>query len=255
MLKRNLERIFTTAAVVLAIILIAVLIVIVFGGIPAKDLDSKLAKGLIMTLGIIYLLLAGASIAFIFMDNEAIKEITLRSNTSQKTRVSLPAVRKMIKNTCAQIEGVKCKGIKLTVSDYGVKLKVSVSVVDKDVEQVEGYIRNLITDVFNKTLGFTFSAIEISIVKFVPSYQPNVQEIIAKSDAELAEKKAEEEGTEAVAEEVAEAPVEEPIQDEVSVEENVEIVPEVESEVVEETSADETIEADVEAEVSENEDK
>ena len=105
MLKRNLERIFTTAAVVLAIILIAVLIVIVFGGIPAKDLDSKLAKGLIMTLGIIYLLLAGASIAFIFMDNEAIKEITLRSNTSQKTRVSLPAVRKMIKNTCAKMQG------------------------------------------------------------------------------------------------------------------------------------------------------
>ena len=252
MLKRNLERIFTTAAVVLAIILIAVLIVIVFGGIPAKDLDSKLAKGLIMTLGIIYLLLAGASIAFIFMDNEAIKEITLRSNTSQKTRVSLPAVRKMIKNTCAQIEGVKCKGIKLTVSDYGVKLKVSVSVIDKDVEQVEGYIRNLITDVFDKTLGFAFSAIEISIVKFVPSYQPNVQEIIAKSDAELAEKKAAEEGAEVVA---TEDTTEEPIQDEVPVEENAEIVPEVESEVVEEAPAEETIEADVEAEVSEDEDK
>ena len=254
MLKRNLERIFTTAAVVLAIILIAVLLVIVFGGIPAKDLDSKLAKGLIMTLGIIYVLLAGASIAFIFMDNEAIKEITLRSNTSQKTRVSLPAVRKMIKNTCAQIEGVKCKGIKLTVSDYGVKLKVSVSVVDKDVEQVEGYIRNLITDVFDKTLGFAFSAIEISIVKFVPSYQPNVQEIIAKSDAELAEKKSAEEA--AVVEEVAEASVEEPVQEDVAVEDVAEVIPdEVETEVVEETPAEETVEEVAEAEVSEDEDK
>ena len=251
MLKRNLERIFTTAAVVLAIILIAVLIVIVFGGIPAKDLDSKLAKGLIMTLGIIYLLLAGASIAFIFMDNEAIKEITLRSNTSEKTRVSLPAVRKMIKNTCAQIEGVKCKGIKLTVSDYGVKLKVSVSVVDKDVEQVEGYIRNLIADVFDKTLGFAFSAIEISIIKFVPSYQPNVQEIIAKSDAELAEKKSAE--AEAVA---VEDTTEEPAQEEVAAEDTVEVVPEetVETEVVEETPVEETVEAE-EAEVSEDEDK
>ncbi len=254
MLKRKLERIFTTAAVVLAIILIAVLLVIVFGGIPAKDLDSKLAKGLIMTLGIIYVLLAGASIAFIFMDNEAIKEITLRSNTSQKTRVSLPAVRKMIKNTCAQIEGVKCKGIKLTVSDYGVKLKVSVSVVDKDVEQVEGYIRNLITDVFDKTLGFAFSAIEISIVKFVPSYQPNVQEIIAKSDAELAEKKSAEE--DAVVEEVAEAPVEEPVQEDVAVEDVADVIPdEVETEVVEETPAEETVEEEAEAEVSEDEDK
>lgn len=254
MLKRNLERIFTTAAVVLAIILIAVLIVIVFGGIPAKDLDSKLAKGLILTLGIIYLLLAGASIAFIFVDNEAIKEITLRSNTSQKTRVSLPAVRKMIKNTCAQIDGVKCKGIKLTVSDYGVKLKVSVSVVDKDVEQVEGYIRNLISDVFNKTLGFTFSAIEISIVKYVPSYQPNVQEIIAKSDAELAEKK----NTEADAV-VSEDIAEEPVQEDNAAEEVAEVIPEatvetVESEVVEEVPTEETVEVE-EAEASEDEDK
>ena len=62
MIKRNLEKIFTTAAVVLAVILIAVLIVIVFGGIPAKDLDSKLAKGLILTLGIIFVLLAGTSL-------------------------------------------------------------------------------------------------------------------------------------------------------------------------------------------------
>ncbi len=241
MIKRNLEKIFTTAAVVLAVILIAVLIVIVFGGIPAKDLDSKLAKGLILTLGIIFVLLAGTSLAFIFMNNDAIKEITLRTNTSDKTRVSLPAVRKMIKTTCAQIEGVKCKGIKLTVSDYGVKLKVSVSVVDKDVEQVEAYIRNLITDVFDKSLGFAFSAIEISIIKFVPSYQPNVQEIITKSDAELAEKKQiETEAEEKEADFVAPVEVEETTE-EAPVEEAV-----AEQEVVEEAPVETEVEAEAE---------
>lgn len=242
MIKRNLEKIFTTAAVVLAVILIAVLIVIVFGGIPAKDLDSKLAKGLILTLGIIFVLLAGTSLAFIFMNNDAIKEITLRTNTSDKTRVSLPAVRKMIKTTCAQIEGVKCKGIKLTVSDYGVKLKVAVSVVDKDVEQVEGYIRNLIADVFDKALGFAFSAIEISITKFVPSYQPNVQEILAKSDAELAEKKQiEEDAAEKEADFVAPVAVEE--NTEVETEEP---IVEAEPEVIEEAPAEVETSADVE---------
>ena len=242
MIKRNLEKIFTTAAVVLAVILIAVLIVIVFGGIPAKDLDSKLAKGLILTLGIIFVLLAGTSLAFIFMNNDAIKEITLRTNTSDKTRVSLPAVRKMIKTTCAQIEGVKCKGIKLTVSDYGVKLKIAVSVVDKDVEQVEGYIRNLIADVFDKALGFAFSAIEISITKFVPSYQPNVQEILAKSDAELAEKKQiEEDAAEKEADFVAPVAVEE--NTEVETEEP---IVEAEPEVIEEAPAEVETSADVE---------
>ena len=242
MIKRNLEKIFTTAAVVLAVILIAVLIVIVFGGIPAKDLDSKLAKGLILTLGIIFVLLAGTSLAFIFMNNDAIKEITLRTNTPDKTRVSLPAVRKMIKTTCAQIEGVKCKGIKLTVSDYGVKLKVAVSVVDKDVEQVEGYIRNLIADVFDKALGFAFSAIEISITKFVPSYQPNVQEILAKSDAELAEKKQiEEEAAEKEADFVAPVAVEESTEVETE-----EPIVEAEPEVIEEAPAEVEETADVE---------
>ena len=242
MIKRNLEKIFTTAAVVLAVILIAVLIVIVFGGIPAKDLDSKLAKGLILTLGIIFVLLAGTSLAFIFMNNDAIKEITLRTNTSDKTRVSLPAVRKMIKTTCAQIEGVKCKGIKLTVSDYGVKLKVAVSVIDKDVEQVEAYIRNLIADVFDKALGFAFSAIEISITKFVPSYQPNVQEILAKSDAELAEKKQiEEDAAEKEADFVAPVAVEE--NTEVETEEP---IVEAEPEVIEEAPAEVETSADVE---------
>ena len=241
MIKRNLEKIFTTAAVVLAVILIAVLIVIVFGGIPAKDLDSKLAKGLILTLGIIFVLLAGTSLAFIFMNNDAIKEITLRTNTSDKTRVSLPAVRKMIKTTCAQIEGVKCKGIKLTVSDYGVKLKVSVSVIDKDVEQVESYIRNLIADVFAKALGFAFSAIEISIIKFVPSYQPNVQEIITKSDAELAEKKQiETEAEEKEADFVAPVEVEETTE-EAPVEEAV-----AEQEVIEEAPVETEVEAEAE---------
>ena len=176
------------------------------------------------------------------MNKDAIKEITLRTNTSDKTRVSLPAVRKMIKTTCAQIEGVKCKGIKLTVSDYGVKLKVSVSVVDKDVEQVEAYIRNLITDVFDKSLGFAFSAIEISIIKFVPSYQPNVQEIITKSDAELAEKKQiEEDAAEKEADFVAPVAVEE--NTEVETEEP---IVEAEPEVIEEAPAEVEESADVE---------
>ena len=175
------------------------------------------------------------------MNNDAIKEITLRTNTSDKTRVSLPAVRKMIKTTCAQIEGVKCKGIKLTVSDYGVKLKVSVSVVDKDVEQVEAYIRNLITDVFDKSLGFAFSAIEISIIKFVPSYQPNVQEIITKSDAELAEKKQiETEAEEKEADFVAPVEVEETTE-EAPVEEVV-----AEQEVIEEAPVETEVEAEAE---------
>lgn len=248
MLKRNLEKIFTTAATILAMILIIILLVIAYGGIDAKDLENNLVRGLFITLAIIFGLLATTSLVFIFINDDAIKEITLRTETAQKTRVTVAAVKKLVVKACSEIEGVKCRGIKLSTSDYGVKLKVKVSVKEKDVEQVEAYVRNLITDVFDKALGFAFSAIEIEIMKFEPAYKPDVAAILAQSDAELQQNKAEEaveETTEETVEETTEeAPVEETVETPVveEVVETEEATTEVVEEAAEEVPAEETVE-------------
>ena len=255
MLKRNLEKIFTTAATILALILIIILLVIAYGGIDAKDLDNSLVKGLFITLAIIFGLLATTALVLLFINDDAIKEITLRTNSAQKTRVTVFAVKKLVVKACSEIEGVKCKGIKLTTSDYGVKLKVKIAVKEKDVEQVEAYVRNMIKDIFANALGFAFSAIEIEIMKFEPAYKPNVAAIIAKADEELATKKEEETAEEPKEEVVEDAPVEEtavveevaPVEEETTVEAVAEEIPGVEeTPVVEETEAVKTLEAEVE---------
>ena len=260
MLKRNLEKIFTTAATILAMILIIILLVIAYGGIDAKDLENNLVRGLFITLAIIFGLLATTSLVFIFINDDAIKEITLRTETAQKTRVTVAAVKKLVVKACSEIEGVKCRGIKLSTSDYGVKLKVKVSVKEKDVEQVEAYVRNLITDVFDKALGFAFSAIEIEIMKFEPAYKPDVAAILAQSDAELQnkqeEEKAEEEAAEETVEEATEeAPEEETVETPVEeVAETEEATTEVVEEAAEEVPAEETVEV-LETETDEQKDE
>lgn len=260
MLKRNLEKIFTTAATILAMILIIILLVIAYGGIDAKDLENNLVRGLFITLAIIFGLLATTSLVFIFINDDAIKEITLRTETAQKTRVTVAAVKKLVVKACSEIEGVKCRGIKLSTSDYGVKLKVKVSVKEKDVEQVEAYVRNLITDVFDKALGFAFSAIEIEIMKFEPAYKPDVAAILAQSDAELQnkqeEEKAEEEAAEETVEETTEeSPVEETVETPVEeVAETEEATTEVVEEAAEEVPAEETVEV-LETETDEQKDE
>jgi len=206
-------------------------------------------------LAIIFGLLATTALVLLFINDDAIKEITLRTNSAQKTRVTVFAVKKLVVKACSEIEGVKCKGIKLTTSDYGVKLKVKIAVKEKDVEQVEAYVRNMIKDIFANALGFAFSAIEIEIMKFEPAYKPNVAAIIAKADEELATKKEEETAEEPKEEEVEDAPVEEAavveevasVEEETTVEEVAEEIPAVEeTPVVEETEAVETLEAEVE---------
>ena len=257
MLKRNLEKIFTTAATILAMILIIILLVIAYGGIDAKDLENNLVRGLFITLAIIFGLLATTSLVFIFINDDAIKEITLRTETAQKTRVTVAAVKKLVVKACSEIEGVKCRGIKLSTSDYGVKLKVKVSVKEKDVEQVEAYVRNLITDVFAKALGFEFSAIEIEIMKFEPAYKPDVAAILAQADAELQNKQEEEKVEEEAAEETAEeTPVEENVETPVveEVVETEEATTEVVEEAAEEVPAEETVEV-LETETDEQKDE
>lgn len=253
MLKRNLEKIFTTAATILALILIIILLVIAYGGIDANDLDNSLVKGLFITLAIIFGLLATTALVLIFINDDAIKEITLRTNSAQKTRVTVFAVKKMVVKACTSIEGVKCKGIKLSTSDYGVKLKVKISVKEKDVEQVEAYVRNMITDIFANALGFAFSAIEIEIMKFEPAYKPNVAAIIAKADEELAEKK-EEKAEQATVDEIIAPLLDETAED--TVEEAVEETPAEEVAAVEEVAPvveETTVETVEEAPVAEEE--
>ena len=180
-MKKNLEKIFASCSIVVAIILIMVLVVTAFGGIEATEFESKLVQGLIVTLAILYLVLAVVSLVFIFVNSDVVKEITLRQEKGGSVRVSANVVTKLVKQTCKQVEGVKCKKVALVSDEYGVRLKVNVKVVDKDVIEAETYLRTLLEDVFFGEFGFKFSSIEIKVMALTPKYKADQAAVQAKA--------------------------------------------------------------------------
>lgn len=192
-MKKNLEKIFASCSIVVAIILIMVLVVTAFGGIDANEFNSKLVRGLIITLAILYLVLSIISLVLIFLNSDVVKEITLRQEKGGSVRVSSNVITKFVKNTCKQVEGVKCQKVALVSDEYGVRLKTNVKVVDKDVLETETYLRTLLEDVFLGEFGFKFSSIEIKVMALTPNYKADQAEVQAKVEKKLAEMKAQDE--------------------------------------------------------------
>lgn len=191
-MKKNLEKIFAPCSIVVAIILIMVLVVTAFGGIEATEFESKLVQGLIVTLAILYLVLAMVLLVLIFVNSDVVKEITLRQEKGGSVRVSANVVTKLVKQTCKQVEGVKCKKVALVSDEYGVRLKVNVKVVDKDVIEAETYLRTLLEDVFLGEFGFKFSSIEIKVMALTPKYKADQAAVQAKVEKKLEEMNAQE---------------------------------------------------------------
>jgi len=265
-MKKNLEKIFASCSIVVAVILIMVLVVAAFGGIEPDEFNSKLVRGLIITLAILYIVLAIVSLVLIFVNSDVVKEITLRQEKGGSVRVSSQVVSKFVKQTCKQIEGVKCQKVVLVTDEYGVRLKLNVKVVDKDVVEAETYLRTLLEDVFLGEFGFKFSSIEIKVMALTPKYKADAADIQSKVEAKLAQMKAEEtreevaveneetaEETQVVddSENATETTVEESVQE--NVEENVEEVADGEVEVADE--AEEVAKSDEQAEQTVEEEK
>lgn len=238
-MKKNLEKIFASCSIVVAVILIMVLVVAAFGGIEPDEFNSKLVRGLIVTLAILYIVLAVVSLVLIFINSDVVKEITIRQEKGGSVRVSSQVVSKLVKQTCRQVEGVKCQKVALVTDEYGVRLKLNVKVVDKDVVESETYVRTLLEDVFLGEFGFKFSSIEIKVMALTPKYKADEADIQSKVEAKLAQMKAEEARQETVAEAETET-----VAEEAPVDENAEDV----QDVAEGTAARETVDEAVEGE-------
>lgn len=237
-MKKIMQKIFATASVIIAVVLILILIVTAFGGIDFEEFENSLVRGLFVTLGILYFVLSAVTLIMTFVNDDAVKEIILRSEKEGASKASLSVVRKLVKSTCSSVEGVKCGKIAIVSNEYGVRLKVSVKIVDKDVVETETYVRTMLEDAFYGALGFRFHAIEIKVTALQPAYkvtQADVSEKVAeilKGDEETEAPAEEPAIEESAAEEVA------PVQPEVGVAEENELV----EEIVEETADAENVE-------------
>lgn len=222
-MKKNLEKIFASASVVVAVILIMVLLVTAFGGITTEEFQTKLVQGLLVTLSIIYIVLSIITLVLAFIASDALKEITIRSEQAGSVRITVSVINKFVKKACAEIEGVKCQKVAIVADDYGVRLKVNVRIVDKDVIEVETYLRTLLEDLFKGEFGFKFHSIEIKVTQLAPKYKADAAEIEAKvakkldemKDTEVQEASADTGADEApAAETVEDIPAEKPVAEE-----------------------------------------
>ena len=212
-MKKNLEKIFASASIIVAVILIMVLIVTAFGGIKPDEFKSELVQGLLITLAILYFVLAVLALILMFINSDVIKEVVMRTETGGSARVSSKVINKYVKQACAQIDGVKCKKVILIQDDYGVRLKVNVKIVNKDVIEAETYLRTLLEDMFFGEFGFKFESIEIKVMVLTPKYKSNKEEIEAKVAERVAEIRSSQESPLASSEQVESDVVEETVEE------------------------------------------
>ena len=242
-MKKTMLKIFATASAIIAIVFVIVLLVAVFGGITVEEFDNALVKGLFVTLGSIYILIMAFVLTMLFINDETVKEIVLRSDKEGGTRTTVGVVRKITKDTVALVEGVKCTKSAIIVNEYGVRLKIAVTVKGRDIEEIESYIRALLEDAFMGALNFKFYSIEIKVKKLEPKHKVNAEAIMAEADAKREEARLEEQAKEDAenAEEISveAAPVEE-----------VEVAEEA-AEAAEETTEEVSAEEEAEEEKSE----
>lgn len=222
-MKKNLEKIFASASIVMAVILIMVLIVTAFGGIEFKEFENGLVRGLLITLAILYLVLAIVALTLMFVNSDVIKDIVIRTETGGSVRVSSKVITKLVKKACAEIEGLRCKKVTIIQDDYGVRLKINVKIVDKDVVETETYLRTLLTDTFFGTFGFKFESIEIKVMVLTPKYKSDrkaIEAIVAEKVREIRSEQEVNAPEVPVEEEVGAEESESPVTQEVRVEES-----------------------------------
>ena len=259
-MKKNLEKIFASASIIVAIILIMVLVVTAFGGIKMEEFENELVRGLLITLAILYLVLAVVALILMFIKSDVIKEVVIRTEAGGSVRVSSKVINKYVKQACAEIEGVKCKKVVLVQDDYGVRLKVNVKIVDKDVIEAETYLRTLLEDMFLGEFGFKFQSIEIKVMVLTPKYKSDKQAIEATVAERVAEIRAEQEAAQNANKEAEEKPAESEETEEAAEEESevqssdeTEEEPEAETEEAEESEETEEVAEENEPQETEEE--
>ncbi len=188
-MKKNLTRIFATASAVVAIVFVIVLLVAVFGGIKEADFDNSLVKGLFIALGIIYLLLTAVTLVLLFINDELVKELVLSSGKDGGTTITVADVKKKTKTTVALIEGVKCTKCVIVDNEYGVRLKITIKVKERDICDIENYVRACLEDAFDGAYNFRFHSIEIRVKKLESKYKVDAPAIMAREDARVAAEK------------------------------------------------------------------
>lgn len=189
MKKKIFEKILAVGNATIALVFVVVLLVTMFGGIDATEFDNSLLRGLFVTLGAVYILLAAGSIVYQFIDSDAVKEIVINTDKQTSTKATSAVIKKLAKQHIATIEGVKCTKVVISLTEYGVRLKVGIKVVDKEIQEVAAVLKCLLEDVYYETLGYRFYAIDFKVLSLKSTYASDLEKIEEQAKETIEEQK------------------------------------------------------------------
>ena len=181
MRKKLFDKVLSVASTLIALIFVVVLLVTIFGGIDVKDFQNTLVKGLFLAFAAIYLATSSGAMIYVFMDSDALKDVILNSENGSNTRSSSAVIKKIVKKSMAEVEGVKCQRIGLVSTEYGVRLKVAIKITGREIQQTSIYLKCLLEDMFLKTLGYKFYSIDFKISSLKTDYVPKKEAIEDKA--------------------------------------------------------------------------
>lgn len=193
MKRKIFEKILAIGSVIVAIVFVLVLLITMFGGIDATEFNNQLVQGLFVSLGVVYLLLAAGIIAYQFIDSDAVKEIVINSHKQTSTKASAAVIKKIAKKHIATVEGVKCSRVIISLTEYGVRLKVGIKVVDKEIQEVAALLKCMLEDVYYEILGYRFYAIDFKVLSLKSTYSSDMSSVEEKAKEELVKQKEEDE--------------------------------------------------------------
>ena len=173
----------------IALFFIVFLILTAFGKVEAEEFDNTVVRTICLVLGGIFAALSVATQVILYLNEDAVKEIVLRSEREGTARTSLAVVKKIAKGTVKNIEGVKCTKCAVISNDFGIRLRVWLKIKGRDMKETEDLVRACLEDAFLGALRFRFFAIDINVKQIEAKHTVDR----AAVEQKLAEKKAEEE--------------------------------------------------------------
>lgn len=182
-MKKIILRIFATATTLISLFFIIFLVLTAFGKISVEEFDNDIVRTICLVLGGIFVALSAASHVLLYLNDDAVKEIVLRSDKDGTAKTTLSVVKKIAKNTIKAIEGVKCTKCAVISNDFGIRLKVWISVKERDMKETEDLVRACLEDAFWGALEFRFFAIDINLKKIQAKHVTDKTEIEAGIEA------------------------------------------------------------------------
>lgn len=176
---RKLQKVLAITFFVLSFIFLLLDLLFIFNGnFTVEDMQNRIVRIIVIVLAVIFFGVGIALIAEAFWNNEALSSIILYSDRASSVKVTKKVIKNIVKKNAALIEGVKTRGETLYLDENGgVRMSVSVTVKDNDVDFAVDRLRCLLFDAFYEILGVEFTKIDFKVTALQPKYVPDMQKV------------------------------------------------------------------------------